>query len=209
MQRGIATLISRLFFIIGFAVTIWFVGGFFKFSDLVINTQTPNQVQNADAIVSLTGGSRNRLTEGVKLLELNKGRKLLISGVFKKATIEEIRIVTGGSRELFACCIDLGRQAIDTIGNAEEVKQWVNENNFNSIILITDNYHMPRSLLEISNANQGLEIIPYGVKSGAYIAKRWWEDDVAIRGLFNEYLKFRTAQIRLIIKNKNLKALKW
>lgn len=197
MNIRIATIFSRIFFLGGLGAGIYLIGGFFHFADMVIDAKTPKDIAPADAIVSLTGGSRARLTEGVKLLELKKGKRLLISGVFKNATQEEIRFVTGGSKDLFACCIDLGREATDTIGNAAEVRDWVNKNNIKSIILITDNYHMPRSILEIKNAKPDLQITQYSVVAGSYIAKKWWEDEVEFKGLVNEYSKYVAAQLRL------------
>ncbi len=197
MKISIATIFSRIFFLTGLLSATYLIGGFFKFADVVINTPKPDETLYADAIVSLTGGSRLRLTEGVKLLELGHGKRLLISGVYKDATQEEIRVVTGGSKELFDCCIDLGRVATDTIGNAEEVRDWVDKNKFKSIILITDNYHMPRSILEIKNASPDLIIKQYSIKAGSFIAKKWWEDEIELKGLLNEYSKYVAAQLRL------------
>ena len=44
----------------------------------------------------------------------------------------------------------LDHAALDTIGNAEESAKWVQDHDYNSVILVTNNYHMPRSLLEMS-----------------------------------------------------------
>ena len=200
MKISIATIFSRIFFIAGLLGATYLIGGFFKFADIVINSPKPDDTIYADAIVSLTGGSKQRLTEGVKLLELEHGNRLLISGVYKNATQEEIRIVTGGSKELFDCCVDLGREATDTIGNAQEVREWVEKYKFKSIILITDNYHMPRSVLEIKNENPDLIIKQYSIKAGSYIAKKWWEDEIEFKGLLNEYSKYVAAQLRLMLK---------
>ena len=66
MKISIATIFSRIFFITGLLSATYLIGGFFKFADLVINSPKPDETLYTDAIVSLTGGSRQRRTEGVK-----------------------------------------------------------------------------------------------------------------------------------------------
>ncbi|KAF0117775.1 MAG: hypothetical protein FD163_302 [Hyphomonadaceae bacterium] len=194
----LASIISRFFFILGFGAVIFILAGFFKFAEATINTG--NNLQNIraqDGIVALTGGSAERLKAGVSLLERHKGKKLLISGVFKSATKEEIRAIAGGSRELFACCVNLGKDATDTIGNAQEVKKWAHDNHFESLIIVTDNYHIPRSMLEISHAAPELELVPFATRVSPFIDKYWWQDEKAVKGLATEYSKYLLAGLRL------------
>ena len=47
------------------------------------------------------------------------------------------------------CCLDIGYLAQDTIGNAEETRAWAQAWGFRRIVVVTSNYHMPRSLLEL------------------------------------------------------------
>lgn len=199
MKFRVATLTSRIFFVIGLLATIWLVGGFFKFADNVINMKNPQNIPIADGIVSLTGGSKNRLTEGVKLLEMKKAKGLLISGVFAGATIEEVRALSGGSSALYQCCVTLGKNARDTIGNAEEIFHWAQKNNYKSLIIITDNYHIERSMLEISHRVNNVKLYAYAVKAPPFIDKNWWEDEKALKGLINEYAKLKAAQIRFML----------
>lgn len=197
MKISIASIFSRIFFLLGLIIAIFIVGGFFKFAEQAIAAKPPENIAPKDAIVALTGGSAERLKAGIALLERHKGKRLLISGVFKDARPEEVRLVSGGSRALYACCVDLGKVATDTIGNAAEIKEWVKTNHYKSLIIVTDNYHMPRSLLEISNSLDGVELVPYPTKSSPFIDRYWWQDEKAVRGLALEYSKYLAAQIRL------------
>ena len=43
---------------------------------------------------------------------------------------------------------DIDHAALDTIGNAEESAKWVNSHGYGRVIVVTNNYHMPRSLVE-------------------------------------------------------------
>jgi len=71
-----------LWAVIVFAVA--FIAGFWSFA-LNVREEASAPPQ-ADAIVALTGGSLERLTTGVRLLEENKGERLLISGVNRIVT---------------------------------------------------------------------------------------------------------------------------
>jgi uncharacterized SAM-binding protein YcdF (DUF218 family) len=119
--------------------------------------------------------------------------RLLISGVNPMATTQEVRTVVGGKSETYACCIDLGRKANDTVGNAAEVSDWVVKHRVKRLILITDNYHMPRSLFEMRRANPEILLIPCPVEVSIYANRDWWKSERAVRGLALEYGKFLVA----------------
>ena len=97
------------------------------------------------------------------LLDEGQGRKLLISGVNPSTTMNDIRRITAINANLYDCCITLDRKAMDTIGNAKESIEWIKANGFEKIILVTNNYHMPRSLIEMRRLAPDLDIQPYAV----------------------------------------------
>ncbi|MBQ8660463.1 MAG: YdcF family protein [Alphaproteobacteria bacterium] len=111
--------------------------------------------EKTDAIIVLTGETR-RITESIA--ELNKGNspKLFISGVYLKAplskVIDKTIIDLKTNRKLkfspdsLKSRISTGK-AENTIENALESAVWVNENNVETVRLITSFYHMPRSKL--------------------------------------------------------------
>jgi uncharacterized SAM-binding protein YcdF (DUF218 family) len=165
-----------------------FILGFWNFASSVrTSAQTPPR---SDAIVALTGGSRERLTTGVQLLREHKGARLLISGVNRLVTDEELYRLIGVSDALGKCCVDIGRTAEDTIGNASEAAEWAREHNYLSIILVTDDYHMPRSYAELSLAMPEAEIHRYPVRTRWTDPKLWRSDPVAASRLGAEYVKF-------------------
>ena len=171
-----------------------FIAGFWNFAnDVRTEPQTPPQAQ---AIVALTGGSLQRLSTGVRLLEERKGERLLISGVNRIVTDQELYEAVGVDPELGHCCIDLGRSAEDTLGNASEAAAWAREHHYTRIILVTDDYHMPRSHAELSLAMPEAEIFPYPVRT------RWtdpalWRSDLGAAGrLGAEYVKYLVIRSR-------------
>lgn len=166
-------------------------GGFLVFAGWVSGprfapAETPPR---ADAIVALTGGGGMRIAEGVALLEAQAGDRLLISGVHPEVSTDDVRRLGGGSQAVFACCVDLGRAARTTIGNALEIAQWAETAGYRSLIVVTSDYHMPRSLRVIRAAlGEEVALAPWPVRRAD--AAPWWRDLGATRRLFWEYLKY-------------------
>jgi uncharacterized SAM-binding protein YcdF (DUF218 family) len=168
--------------------------GFFMFWGLIEHEPARN-VRRADGIVALTGGEA-RIPEAVRLLAQGKGRRLLISGVNPTTTRQELSGLTPNNQHLFRCCIDLGREARDTIGNADETSQWAKERRIRSLIVVTASYHMPRSLAELRRTLPDVELIPYPVQPRNVHVNAWWAHRGTMQLLLTEYLKFMPAFAR-------------
>lgn len=148
-------------------------------------------VEKADVIVVLTGG-RNRLKEGVLLLQRNMAPHLFVTGVGKGVRINQI---VKGRSQTFYSKITLGYEAITTKENAEEFFAWQKTHPVQSILLVTHDYHMPRSLLEFRHLMPHLKIIPYPVKSRSL--KVHPRDPLkAAYMIAGEYTKYLVIQVR-------------
>ncbi|MBZ9859388.1 YdcF family protein [Mesorhizobium sp. CA12] len=166
-----------------------FAGGFGWFADKVSHMTTPANPARADAIIVLTGG-QSRLDAAMDLLASGKGERLLISGVHPSATKRQLQAAMGGDKQLFSCCVDIDRAALDTIGNAEESAKWVENHAYGSIIIVTNNYHMPRSLLEMGRLLHGARLEPYPVVNTNLGNGGWLTKPEALRVLLTEYSKY-------------------
>lgn len=172
-----------------------FFGGFALFAVHVSRMRVPDLRASADAIVVLTGGQA-RIDTAVELLKEGKGKRLLISGVNPIAADEDLRAATGADETLFDCCVDIDRKSLDTIGNAEESAKWVDENAYGNIILVTNNYHMPRSLLEMHRLLRHAKLRPYPVINTPLDHGEWLTKPDALRVIFTEYTKYVAALAR-------------
>ncbi len=172
-----------------------FLIGFAYFSEHVARLGEPSDIGPADAIVVLTGG-QSRIEAGLKLLERNKGERLLISGVNADTTKSALRNALGADKRLFDCCVDIGYEAKDTVGNATETRTWLNDHNYDDIILVTNNYHMSRSLLEMQRIDPRLTIAPYPVVNSDLTNGKWMLDPEVVRVLLAEYMKYLGALSR-------------
>ncbi len=154
----------------------------------------PQEDARADAIVALTGWE-GRVATGVSLLAEGRGERLLISGGNPEVTMGAVRQASGAPAELFECCVDIGVEAANTIGNAEETARWARGHGYTRLIIVTSDFHMPRALLELKAAMPGHELAAHGVPSpppwtGTRAARRWLQ----------EYLKFTAVYAREILR---------
>lgn len=172
-----------------------FTGGFAAFSIHVASLRTPADPATADAIIVLTGGEA-RLDAAVELLRSGKGQRLLISGVNPVARLSDLQLATGADPNLFSCCVDIDRAALDTIGNAEESAKWIDAHAYGEVILVTNNYHMPRSMLEMRRRLTDAELLPYPVVNSPLGGGEWMTEPDALRVLFTEYMKYLAAVAR-------------
>ena len=165
-----------------------FVAGFLVFVHAV-NRKPWTSAEKADGIVVLTGGPQ-RINEASELLAKGYGARLLITGVNEKTSRDKLQRLNQGEKRLFDCCVDLDHRALNTIGNAIETRRWMQKNGFSSVIVVTSNYHMPRTLVELGHALQGLRILPYPVLSPNVDTQDWWKDPEVFKLLSAEYVKF-------------------
>ncbi|WP_083347393.1 YdcF family protein [Rhizobium sp. LCM 4573] len=169
-------------------------GGFLWYADSVTSLKAPDGVK-ADAIVVLTGGYQ-RIEQALGLLRDGAGHRLLISGAHPSTTPAQIRKVTQGSADLFDCCVDIGYDAIDTIGNANETARWIHDHGYKSVLVVTNNYHMIRSLHELRRADPETEFIAYPVINSDLSRKAWFTEPDVLRTMLSEYGKVVLATLR-------------
>ncbi len=153
----------------------------------------PAVLPKADGIVALTGGNE-RLDTAVALLERGVGKRLLVSGVATETTKETVgKMSDGGPR--FACCADIGYAAEDTHGNAQEAADWTREHHFNSLVIVTGRYHMPRTMKEFSALLPDVTLIAYPVEQNRVALDGWWRHPKTAQMLHREYVKYLASLV--------------
>ena len=174
---------------------IW-LAGLLAFADRIEMMTPAADPGRADGIVVLTGASDARINEALRLLVAGRGERLLVSGVNRQVQRRELREVTAGSNRLFDCCVDLGFEAEDTVGNAQEIAAWSEAKGYDSLIVVTSDYHMPRSMLEIRGMMRGAELVPYPVVTPSLNADSWWRTGAGQRRMVVEYSKYLAVLVR-------------
>jgi uncharacterized SAM-binding protein YcdF (DUF218 family) len=176
-------------------VLLWTVG-LMAFAQRIDRSTPPADPPHADGIVALTGASDARITAAMKLLEDGKARRMLISGVNRQASRSDIRGVARATRRFYDCCVDLGFQATNTVGNARETAVWAKRRRFASLIVVTSDFHMPRAMLELKGALPGETLIPYPVRTTELDARHWWRSETGARRMIVEYDKYLAILFR-------------
>lgn len=173
-----------LFFaLVWFAGLVWFVCTF-PTAPTKLNLQT-------DAIVVLTGGA-GRLEKGFTLLLDGKAPRLFVSGVEVGVELPELlkqKEIAPIADKIPLDKVELGHNARSTFQNAEETSAWVKQNNIKSIRLVTGNYHMPRSTLEMQQAMPDITILPEPVFPAEF-SGNWLTTESALFLVLSEYHKF-------------------
>ena len=190
-------MVRRVFLLIFLIAVLWAVG--FVYYTTTLPRATPDDSRQADGIVVLTGGSI-RLPEAIGLLEAGRGKRLLISGVNESIDDQRLKnslgMTDGQDDALFQCCIDTGRDALDTVGNAAEIALWANKHDYASLLVVTASYHMPRSLLEIRRRAPLLTLVPHPVFPENVKVGAWWRYPGTARVLASEYNKYVVALVK-------------
>ncbi len=156
--------------LVGLLALTW-IGGLLAFAHSLPRSE-PAADGRTDAIVVLTGGSE-RLASGFDLLRRDLGGKLFISGVYRGVDVRELLRMSRQAPDDIECCIVLGYTADDTEGNAVETAEWMRQEGFSSLRLVTANYHMPRSLVEFRRSLPEVAIVPHPV-SPPNVRLDWW-----------------------------------
>lgn len=142
-------------------VLIWALG----FAAFAVTLAQPLEGRETDAIVVPTGGP-GRIARGIRLMQRGQAKRMLVTGVARDVTPRELAIANGASPRLFACCIDLGRAAVDTRSNGLETAHWIERRGFDSVRLVTTDWHMARAHHELAQALPGgIEIVDDAVRS--------------------------------------------
>lgn len=179
-------------------LSLWlFLFGFVMFASLVMREPSADTSQ-ADGIVVLTGG-QTRISEAARLLKQGRARRLLISGVNTQTSPEQIMKISGLTAADLKCCVDLGYTALDTVGNADEARKWAEAKGYATLIVVTSNYHMPRSLTELARVMPSKRFIAHPVMPQSFRNQPWWLHIRTTSLLVSEYLKFLPSAARLSV----------
>jgi len=177
-------------------VAVIWLGGLLAFADRVQRLAPPDPVPQADGIVALTGASDARIQEAMDLLRAGKGRRLLVSGVNKVVTRDQLKKVTLAPSSVYDCCVDLDFDATNTVSNAKFTADWARAKGYRSLIVVTSDYHVPRSMLELKGAMPEVQLTAYPITTPSLDAKRWWRSASGARFMTLEYCKYLVVLVR-------------
>lgn len=147
--------------LLGLIAVLWCLG----FAVFMLLLPRPLEGNTTDAIVVPTGGA-GRIDRGIALLQAHQARRMLVTGVAPGVRPIDLAREYRTPAALFACCIDLGADAVDTRSNGEETAAWVKTHGYRTIRLVTSDWHVPRARMELGAAmGPGVRVLGDGVPS--------------------------------------------
>ncbi len=154
---------------------------------------------SVDLIAVLTGG-QGRLKEAFRLLENGQGRALLISGT--NAPLEDILEANGvvNFPEHLKEDVILDAASQRTFDNAKEIREAVRRLDARSLLVVTSNYHMQRSLELIQEEfskrpRVDVVVYTYPVSSPNFDTDSWWKGLSGWRIFVSEYVKSLSSKL--------------
>ena len=193
-----AILITKFIFIGGLLTLPCFLAGLQYFVLNLPKISSPVG-PTTDGIVVITGGQQ-RLADGIRLLQIGAGKALLVSGVglgVSKSILADELGLDAPVMTLLDCCVTLEFTATDTRGNALAASQWAAKNKFQSLRLVTSNYHMPRAKHVFTSEMPDIELYFWPVSPADLTLETWWQKPDILRLLAREYAKYLTEHLRV------------
>lgn len=164
--------------IVAIPLIIWALG----FVLFATTLPQPLPLSQTDAIVVPTG-SGGRIQRGLELLQQGAAEQMLVTGVDVAVQPGEFQAEFEVPDRQMECCVELGFSALDTRGNARETAQWMEQQSYTSLRLVTADWHMRRAAVELEDQLPGnITIVRDAVRSEASLST-----------LFVEYHKFVAA----------------
>lgn len=176
-------------------LTVWLIGVFIYATAIPY----PHDIRgNYDAIIVLTGG-QGRIDYGASLVH-KVAPVVFITGVSDDYTYRELKKVDGNQSIIY------GNKALNTIGNAYETREWLDEMkakgiSMHNLLIVTANYHMPRTKMIFDHlmTEYTLEYAP--VEPDKFQQGRWMSHANSLRLMLSEYHKYLITWISLKIFN--------
>ncbi len=186
-------MLLALFGVVGLVVlgeAIWFYH--------VISKNEP--LHPSDLIV-VFAGTTERIRTGYELARLGHAPRLLISPADGKQleTYDKKYGVERASGRI------IENKARTTLENAAYTSRIIKKNGFDSVILVTSHYHMPRSyfLLRTLLAGSSVEIQTYGVPKGGQGLENVCGSLKVKRRVYNEMIEIWASSLELIMYRFN------
>ena len=161
----------------------------FIFFSVTLGRPAPEDSRRVDAVVVITGGP-GRIEHGLEVLADGKAGRMLVAGADPSVTKPDLVRVFGGQRRLVGCCVDLGSESVDTRSNADEAERWLARRDFDTLRLVTSDWHMRRARYEFTRVlGKDVEVVADAVRT-----------EPSFMTLFAEYNKYLLRRVSVLLE---------
>lgn len=142
---------------------------------------------DSDAIVILGGGDQGRVEEAADLYKSGYSDKVIITPVEERYTSEELITILrhyGFAEE----DITIEEESTSTYSNAQKTIEIMDNNNLDSALVVTSDYHIKRAKIAFDRINEGSKEFHY-IPATNLAGENWYEREDAHIHWFNELIK--------------------
>jgi uncharacterized SAM-binding protein YcdF (DUF218 family) len=173
-----------------------------KIGYFLIYEQNP---QKADVIVALNGGDTERSLAAVDLYNQGYAGLIIMAGLVKQPGSEEFwkRVGDNFNEKIFFQkaieAMGIPEKSFQFIGNgvsstydeALATREFLKENGYKTILLVTSKWHSKRAYLTFRSAlkDDGIKIVIQPSKYDAFRPDGWWKNENDAELVFYEYIR--------------------
>lgn len=156
------------------------------FVDSLLHTHS-DKPENSDAIIILGGGDQGRVEKAADLYKSGYADKVIITPVAQRYTTEElVTIIRHYGIEEEDIIID--ETSTSTYTNALRTIEIMDEYDFESALIVTNDYHVKRSKLVFDRVNDNSKSFKF-ISATNLAGEKWYERENAASHWFGELIK--------------------
>lgn len=147
-----------------------------------------SDLRPADVIIVLGGGDGDREDYGSKLFRQGLATHVIATGAPVGTDVQSLDLVQKGVPRQ---AVVLANGTQNTHEDALRSRQLMQDHGWHTALLVTDRYHIRRSLwtFRTAFAGESLQVWPAPVLGGWFDANRWWQTEQSFVTVNDEYLK--------------------
>lgn len=146
-----------------------------------------DSLETSDTIIILGGGDQGRVQQAARLYESGYADNVIITPVEERYTSEELITILrhyGFDEE----DITVEEESTSTYSNAQKTIEIMDNNNLDSALVVTSDYHIKRAKIAFDRLNDGSKKFHY-IPATNLAGEKWHEREDAHVHWFNEFIK--------------------
>lgn len=151
------------------------------------NHSHSDQPMQSDTIIILGGGDQGRVQQAARLYESGYADNVIITPVEERYTSEELITILrhyGFAEKDIA----VEEESTSTYSNAQKTIEIMDNNNLDSVLVVTSDYHIKRAKIAFNRLNDGSKEFHY-IPATNLAGEKWYEREDAYKHWFNEFIK--------------------
>ena len=191
MIQFIEKILKNYLYKILYLTIIGYLLGLVLFIKMIPNKKQ-QLITDIDAVIMVTG-DKDRVSRTKSLIQNSDYKLYFISGVGAPKYLK--KYLNSNNKQTLV----ISTKAQSTHENAVEIGEWVQQYNLTKILLVTSNYHIPRTkmLIEYYSPKLNIEIEP--TFNFNFNLSNWYKSSFTLKILLSEYTKYLLQKMKFLI----------